>query len=213
MKNVRVKLVQIFIIMAICLSMVIPAFASMHIVTGFDSYGVPYTITPVQQQETWWCWAACSEMTGKFYYKYKTQKDSSKTQRDAVYYVFGNYNNQGATLSQTALAEQYVGLSTFPYTPIFTTGSTTSSYSYSTIKSHINLNKPLIAGLKQTDANSGHMVVLRGYEDKSSFFDTDDVEYIDPWDKSVHWISYTSFSTGFNIQGVTMKYQSNVFIN
>lgn len=178
----------------------------------------PNDIVPVQQPSgSNWCWAACCEMAGKFYLHYKKPTDSSATtQRDVVYYTFGNYNTSNAgTAQQTADGYMYVGHSKAPYTPVFTTTVTSASnFSFSTMKGFVNLHKPTLAGLRiynwpSGTYISGHMVVVDGYNDTNS-----QIRFINPADASYTWIDYTSFKNGFYYFGYSAKFDSSgVYVN
>lgn len=120
-------------------------------------------VTPVMQQKSKWCWAACAEMAGK-----NANPSSSKNQADAVVYVYGSEVNQGANISRMASAAKYVandGSGSYQFY-----GSTVA-WTFSQIVDSITNQKAVILGLAPTvTGTNAHAIVayLTTFRDLSS---------------------------------------------
>jgi hypothetical protein len=187
-------------------------FATSQTISAMDGATIYSVVPVVQPSGKNWCWAACDEMSGKFYYRYKTTNISSRTQSDVVYFTFGDYNDHTGTAQQAAAGYMYVGYSTPPYNPVFSTAvAGASAFEYSSMKGFVNLNKPTIGGLLLTlngNPAGGHMVVVDGYDDTGS-----QIRIINPWTGSYQWVSFSSFKTGFNLSGYIGKLNEGVYVS
>lgn len=156
------------------------------------------SISKVKQTTNQWCWAASSEMSGKFYYNYKTGNTSSRSQIMAVTHVKGNPPpNEGGSPIETVDAVEYVA-----YDNSNCDADTVSlGCTYSQVKGFINLNKPIIAGVQGT--GFAHMVVIKGYKD-AYLLSSDRVVYVDPWTGSEYTTNYSNFYDGPLGNGIWM---------
>lgn len=78
------RLLTFSIVVALFFALAIPAFAASK------TLGV----SEIDQNKTEWCWAACSEMIGKYY-----DSGSNRDQYDLVEYIKGNTDNQPGNTS------------------------------------------------------------------------------------------------------------------
>ena len=133
------KRVKCFLIAAIiCVSAVSPVAAAS--ISGLSN---------CKQTMTKLCWAACAQKIGKYY-------GFTGAQADICKYVFGNTNNQTATVYEAATAIQY------------TSGKTTtvksSKLSTSQVTAEISAKRPFEIRVGWDGSwSNGHFVVCGGY--------------------------------------------------
>lgn len=107
------------------------------------------------QEEQLWCWAACSEMIAE-YYSY------SVTQRNIVFNVKGNYNDQTGGPDDIKKAIEYA--TSNKYT---SSGSYTNATSVSNIANEIKNSRPVIMFFELTNGN--HVCVATGVDNDGRY--------------------------------------------
>ena len=122
-----------------------------------DSYMISGVLRHTQH-ETWACWAACVASYGYFYTE-KNYTYTSKVVADKM-----NWHDY-ATMSKVKSALKSLYGISHPY-------YSASNLHTSNLIRYISNDKPIMAGLvKSTNSSApGHMVIIRGYASKSSFF-------------------------------------------
>ncbi|MED1803018.1 papain-like cysteine protease family protein [Brevibacillus porteri] len=136
--------------------------------SNFVSLGVKN----VKQSQTNWCWAATSQSVLDYYNIFSIQDGIVKV-------VKGKVVNRTATVDEVQEGLREYGLDS----------SATGSLSFSELKSELNADDPVLAGIQYKDGG-GHMVVIDGYEEdgRSKY-----IEYMDPAKGSHVVKSYSSF--------------------
>lgn len=132
-------------------------------------------ISTVRQERSNWCWAACSEMVGKWKY-------GNRSQTQIVTHIKGSAVNEPASSSETARAATYASNNNAS----FTSGG---RLSLNTVTSMINnRNNPLIAGC--SGSGVGHMLVVHGVSGNDFFI-------CDPATGRSSWVNYSVFSNSY----------------
>ncbi len=130
----------------------------------------------VQQQNSNWCWDACSVCCIDYFGTPPTQSNYCITVKGGIYNV------------TAAGWEVCDGLEAYGYSPV----DSFTSLSFTTIRSEIyNYNRPFIAGWSW-NSGGGHMVVPCGYDDDV----VDYVQYMDPWYGAKYQRTFTWFKGG-----------------
>ncbi len=160
------------------------------------------SVTPVIQAKTYWCWAACAEMVGKYF-----KPDTSKTQWDVVRATKGTedepYPNVRGTGTECALGASYVSLLAKGF-------KVTSALGNSDLVSEMKNDYPVIAGIRDVSNSNGHMVVITGTELRDINAQVSNyIYYIDPWDGTMHMCLYQAFCDG-SYNG--MKYTISIVV-
>lgn len=196
MKNRVLKIIlSLCLIFAVIMTQIYPAF-------GVTKY---LGITPVMQAKTYWCWAAGAEMGAS--YIYSGTKD--RTQYDVVEHVkgtiFNKYPNEGGTMSESVDGSEFICYDNSYYDFAFTN----AAFSFDTIKKHIDNGYPVQADISYYTNNTrtgGHRLVITGVN-------TTDVKvrYIDPWDATTAWVTYSNFKNGLLTS--TSRYDGTVYFN
>ena len=110
-----------------------------------------FTVSSVTQENTNWCWAACSEVVGRF-------NGGNVSQSTIVRYIFGSSTiNSAATASQTAKAATYASDNV----------EWTNTGVLSETEAHERVNvkfQMYIIGMRSNTSNSGHMYVVHGLD-------------------------------------------------
>lgn len=169
----------ISLITALCLSVCLLGGVSLQ-TNAYPSTAVLNisSLTELQQQSNW-CWAACSVTTPKYY-------GNSVTQTQFV----------NTALGVTGAPNLPAGMSTV-ITGINNWGKTGTIYngyvSYGTVISDIANNKPLFAGLNT--GLIGHMVLIVGYDGVNS--STGYVMYYNPTNNSITGLAYNTFKSSW----------------
>lgn len=123
------------------------------------NYEIHFEQYQTQQLMTNWCWAASAEATGRY-----ACQTSTKTQVDAVNYIYGASVNYSADVSQTAQAASYIANNTVTY----------SGYNYPAVSEQIvqkiMQDRVSILGYRTVDSDgipvpySGHMTTVTRFE-------------------------------------------------
>lgn len=142
-------------------------------------------INAVQQQQTNWCWAACTQMVCTYLGTYPSQSE-------IVTFIYGSPVNQGANVNQISSALWHWNITSTP---------TSNSLGFYTLSSQINNDQPMISG------RSGHAQLIRGYYEDTSY-GTKNVYFIDPWDASYRILPYSTYSSNWNGGSVY-----NIYVN
>lgn len=150
--NQKRNILQIIKIYSVLLLIVLTINQSEAIVNASNQVSV--NVTPVVQGYSFWCWAACAEMTGSI-----ISTNGHRIQSALVYYIHHSYGNYGATISETALAAKYSG-----YGKKNVTGESNIKY-ISFLWNKISDGYPVVAGCFSYNASgnitgSGHAVEI-----------------------------------------------------
>lgn len=147
----------------------------------------------VEQQESKWCWAACSEMVGKY------GTSSKLTQRDAVRLIWGDtYPNKAGTVANMVSCVQYIS----DYKK--KAKSVSCLLSLENIKNNINAGKPMIGRISWTNGD-GHAVVFSGYNDAK-------IRIVDPAkNKPIIYLSYNDLKSKAKFKSGTGKITHTVY--
>lgn len=139
-------------------------------------------VSEIDQNKTNWCWAACSEMIGKYY-----NGGSNRDQYDIVKKIKGNTNNQPGTVSDICAAIKYVSNDSVTFTGQY------SALSFSSCRNEIDGSDPFIVWLQGKNGAIGHVVIASGYK-------TGNTNYLYILDPSPNndgqYISYTGLING-----------------
>lgn len=121
-------------------------------------------------------------------------------------WLLNPYPNVGGSLSDSEDGSEYVTYDTknFSYS--------SSKWTMSKIRTEIMSNtRPIQAGAGYYNSsgqrNGGHMVVINGTYTVGF---GDSIHYLDPWDATEHWVTYTAFCDG-SYNG--RKYDQTVWYN
>ena len=173
-----------------CLILFISFVLPMNVSAATKTLSVPR----VTQAKTKWCWAAASEMVGKY------GVSTTRNQWGVVELIWGSaYPNLGGSVNNMVSGVEYVSE--------YTKDASSVSYllSLSTIQSKIDQGKPMIGRLKWDEAR-GHAIVFSGYNGSN-------IRCIDPWeDTSTTYYSYdallngSTFLTGTGVISHTVYY-------
>lgn len=220
MKRKKITLRAISISLVLILMSTASVFASSAWI-GYTETSFPYTlhmIARVEQAKDNWCWAACAEMAGKFYYEKQTGNTSGRNQAAVVYNTFGDYRDSRGTSTQTANGYMYVGYS-YPYIgPPFSTfyAAASDELSYSDIRTDVYADKPKILGFSYT-GGGGHMVVLTGFNDNGAEISDDEIWLIDPSNdankENTFWVDYEDFVSRFSYYGFAVQWSATVNVD
>lgn len=159
-----------------------------------SSYDTKYelNVVRVEQAKNNWCWAASSEMLKKH------QVTTSKTQWDAVNYVFGTSSNPypdvGADIYDTEKGLRYIADYSFP------TIKGIVPLQLSALRGKIMSGYPVLAGSLVyyiSEGYSAHMFVIDGWDDTNQTLRLVDPSpgntlrvYVDYYDFTQGWASY-----------------------
>ena len=105
-------------------------------------------VKPILQLDNSWCWAACCAMVINY------KQDLSLTSRDIVDYVRGGEYEGGASWPEMKLAYNHWGLDP----------GELPALDYTDVKDRIKADDPIHMGLFTSDGETGHSMVLKGYE-------------------------------------------------
>lgn len=148
-------------------------------VTAFAA-SITLGVSEIDQNKTYWCWAACSEMIGKYY-----NSNSDKDQYDIVEEVKGNTNNQGGSSDDICEAIQYASGNTVTFQ------TRESALSFSSCQTEIDNSDPFVVWLAGTSMS--HVIVASGYKTGSTNY----LYIIDPSPNvSAQYFSYTALVNG-----------------
>ncbi|MBU5445199.1 C39 family peptidase [Paenibacillus sp. MSJ-34] len=164
---------------------------------GVSAASKTLSLTRIQQAKTNWCWAAASEMVGKY-----KNSSTTKTQWDVVLQEKGkDYPNVGGTVSNIKNGIKLVGGNKVTVT------DSSSPLSFATIQSQIDSANPSVMWI---DWNSGgaHVVVSAGYDTTDS-----KVYAVDPWeDISNQYYKYDALVKGTTLASGTGKYTKSIYL-
>ena len=145
------------------------------------------SVTPVQQFQSNWCWAACAEMAGKSKYP-----SSSRGQLQVVNHLFGTYDNPypnvEGSLQNSATGSTYVTYNNYSYSYTY------STWTFSQIATSIQQGNAVQTALgyyTSAGRNGGHMILI--YEIHLSY---NMVSFIDPGDGLSHTCGFSSLQNG-----------------
>ena len=160
--------------------------------SSYTTYSLNYP--NVAQQQTQWCWAACSLMSGKYVYP-----SSTKTQSQIVQYIKGSVVNQPGSLTETASAARFVTNNTRTYHGAMFT------FPKEWFISQVVNNKVPILGTECTSANVGHMVSFK----KVVIYDTGSstITFVNPATGSTQAVSLYNLMNGFTYNGSSYVYK------
>lgn len=150
-------------------------------------------VTRVRQAKSNWCWAASSEMVGRY------GVSTSRDQWAVVNLIWGpTYPNQPGSVANMVSGVQFVS----NYTK--QAKSSSSLLSLSNIQSRINSGKPMIARLAW-NSGDGHAIVLSGYSNSQ-------IRCIDPWENtSTTYYEYNKLKNGGSFLTGTGKATHTVY--
>ena len=156
-------------------------------------------VTRVQQTKTNWCWAACSQMFGKWEIGAK-----GKTQSQIVTFIKGSSSvNLTANDAEVQLAMNY-SIGCADVTPSKTTYTATKSWRWHI--SRISTLKVTVAKFSWTNGG-GHTVIVNGYDDvESTLLLTDPASGC-----SSKSFNYALLVNGCKIQSGTGKYVKSFY--
>lgn len=154
------------------------------------------SINQVVQAKSKWCWAASSEMVGRYH-----NSNSTRDQWDIVKYIKGsNYPNEGGSNSEIEKAIRYASVDTVTYT-------TSNILSFDEHKKHIDNSNPIVVRM-DWDSGGAHAVVCAGYKTSGG---SNYIYIIDPIeDTTMEYYNYTSLKNGTSIQTGTGKYTKSI---
>ncbi len=139
-------------------------------------------VSEIDQNKTNWCWAACSEMIGKYY-----NNTSNRDQYDIVEEIKGNTNNQTGTSSDICSAINYASVNSVTFQ------TSESALSFSSCQTEINNSDPFVVWLQGKNGSVSHVVVAAGYKTGSTNY----LYIIDPSPNvSAQYFSYTQLVNG-----------------
>lgn len=165
--------------------MIVCILVSMQITQAFASSKTPMnSITPQPSDRPNWCWASVSAASGQYWLGINQYTVCNRTQYDACYHIYNDYNDHIGNIWDVANAMNYVA---YDYG---IADSITSPLDWSYVKTYINQNKPVPAGVYQPQLGTGHMLLVVGYDDNNST-----VYYCDPYNGAKTGVNYTSFIT------------------
>lgn len=166
------KLFIIPVIFLLAISLTVTAFAA----------SITLGVSEIDQNKTLWCWAACSEMIGKYY-----NSNSNKDQYDIVEEVKGNTNNQGGSSDDICEAVQYASGNTVTFQ------TRESALSFSSCQTEIDNSDPFVVWLQGKNGSYSHVIVASGYKTGSTNY----LYIIDPSPNvSAQYFSYTALVNG-----------------
>lgn len=168
------RIVTLMLVMIVMLSSTLPA----HAITTLD-------VNYIKQEKTQWCWAASSQMTGKYVYP-----SATATQTQIVVHVKGSNINKPATVAETVNATMFVTNDTINFVGVY------NPFSFATVKQYINAGlpiQPLVHKTYSDGTESGHYYVIYGYNETSS---GNYLYIVDPWDGYGKYVSYNDFLNG-----------------
>lgn len=142
-----------------------------------------------QQEKSRWCWDACDKSIIQYCI------GSSLSQTDLCIMLFGNSNDQGATIEEAR--------SLLSKNNVFT-NIIYSALSFSTLQTQINYGYPMWARLQ--NGISGHANVIRGYDNS-----TNRVSYCEPNDGSWQYMSYSSYCDGIHNDGSFWTWNATIY--
>lgn len=150
-------------------------------VTAFAA-SITLGVSEIDQNKTLWCWAACSEMIGKYY-----NSNSDKDQYDIVKEVKGNTNNQGGSSSDICKAIKYASGNTVKFK------TKESALSFSSCQTEIDNSDPFVVWLQGQNGSISHVIVASGYKTGSTNY----LYIIDPSPNvNAQYFSYTALVNG-----------------
>lgn len=156
---------------------------------------VVLSVTAMQQQGTYWCWAACSRMMAVY------RSGSSESQS----WITSNYSSRSdgggsydAHEANNFLSYKNYGQSYGPYDLI----------SYTSLQRIIQTyNKPIFSVLENGGGMAYlHAVLIRGYDTSTSY-----VLYIDPSDGLGHGITYSRFCDGIKFDNNFSRWAGYIY--
>lgn len=175
------------------------------LILGFFSFGAflsPETqaltahkkidIVTVKQVKTNWCWAACSEMFGRYVAGMPFLGIGYRTKEDIVKYIYGEALDKTATPEQTSSAMQYAARNKVGV------GYHLFASSWSKIRNEIDADRIMLLAAGYyigSSRNGGHMVVCTGYTLNTST-DKSYLYYVDPADGTEYFCEYQAFCDG-----------------
>lgn len=163
------------------MSVMILVLGSTLSANAVTTLGVNY----IKQEKTQWCWAASSQMTGKYVYP-----SATATQTQIVTHVKGSNINEPATVDETVNATMFVTNDTINFSYAY------NPFSFATVKNYINAGlpiQPLVHKTYSDGAQSGHYYVIYGYNETSA---GNYLYIVDPWDGYGKYVSYHAFLNG-----------------
>lgn len=144
-------------------------------------------VTPVVQAESNWCWAACAEMVGKYYFPNSTVDQYELADKIV--------DGENATIGRYGMEEvlfqfcNYYNESDMIYH--FSSTGSTAEYFWST---QLVENGPLVMVLIDANGIYGHAIVIYGCSVTGTFSNPIySFSYIDPDDGTTHTAEYDGF--------------------
>lgn len=181
------RLLTFSVVVALFFALAIPAFAASK------TLGV----SEIDQNKTKWCWAACSEMIGKYY-----DSGSNRDQYDLVEYIKGNTDNQAGTASNICDAIKYVSNNCVTFT------SKSSALSFSECETEIDNSDPFIVWLQGKNGAISHVIVASGYKTGSTNY----LYILDPSPNvDAQYFSYTGLVNGSTGTLGTRCYETTIY--
>ena len=95
------RLLEIPVVAMLIMTLTVPVFAASK------TLGV----SEIDQNKTYWCWASCSEMIGKYY-----NSGSNRDQYAIVKKIKGNTDNQKGTITNICDAIKYASVDSVTFT-------------------------------------------------------------------------------------------------
>mgnify|MGYP000959966147 CR=1 FL=1 len=139
-------------------------------------------VSEIDQNKTKWCWAACSEMIGKYY-----NSGSNRDQYDIVRKIKGNTNNQGGSISNVCDAIKYASVDNVTFKSKY------SALSFDSCKIEIDNSDPFVIWLQGQNGSMSHVIVASGYKTGSTNY----IYILDPSPNiDEQYFSYTGLVNG-----------------
>jgi len=161
-------------------------------------------VKQIKQEKSNWCWAACSEMAGRYICGYPFLGIGYRSQSDIVKYVKGSTADLPGSLADSAKGSKYASKDKYTYY------YESKVWSWSDLRGEIDNNRTVQLGAGYYEnqiRRGGHMVILTGWTFNSSsnrYY----IYYNDPWDGTQQFCEYSAFLDGsFNGR----KYDQTVY--
>lgn len=177
----------------------LPVVAMLFIMLAVPVFAASKTlgVSEIDQNKTKWCWAACSEMVGKYY-----DSGSNRDQYDIVEHVKGNTDNQGGTTTNICDAVKYASNDSVTFT------SKSSALSFSACETEIDNSDPFIVWLEGTNGAMSHVIIANGYKTGSTNY----LHILDPSPNvDGQYFSYTGLVNGSTGTLGTRCYERTIY--
>ena len=161
-----------------------------------SSLVVTLDVNGVKQEQTNWCWAACTKCVAD----YLGGKGLSQTQ--IVEQVKGEWINEGASSSEQSDALNDDGV---------TTTFVNRAITWTMTRIQLDNNKPVLSHIKWTSNNTGHAEVIYGYN-PSTTSSTHYIYFMNPGKSSNTWniCLYSSYVSNSSWNWIRTYYKNQL---